>query len=1126
MPIRVALHHVTQYLYDRPIQLGAQTIRLRPAPHCRTPVLAYSLNVEPSKQFLNWQQDPFGNFAARLVFPDVTRELKVTVDLIAEMTVINPFDFFVEEYGTEFPFKYDPDLAKDLKPFLDPPADSPLLKAYIAGIDVRPRRTINFLVDLNQKLQKDIKYLIRMEPGVQTAEETLQRKSGSCRDSAWLLVQILRHFGLAARFVSGYLIQLTPDVKSLDGPSGTEVDFTDLHAWTEVFLPGAGWVGLDPTSGLFTGEGHLPLAATPAPQTAAPISGLLEPCETKFDFKMTVTRVHEDPRVTKPYTDAQWEAVDRAGQHVDEILKRDDVRLTMGGEPTFVSIDNVDSPEWNIEAVGPTKAAYSANLIRRLHQRYAPKGFLHYGQGKWYPGESLPRWAFTCLWRTDGEPLWQDPKWLALAGDTLVQRREPSAADTELAAAFSVALARTLEVESKWIRPAYEDPWHAMHVERRLPVDVDPLNSKLEDHEERRRLARLVEQGLTRPVGYVLPLTRAWWQARPNWTSGPWPMRAPRLMLIPGDSPIGLRLPLDSLPGSGAWSQPSTWPRDMMSDWPQLPQYEELRKRIESGRGTQQAFEIRGVMRDRAELRQLLSRAIVEQQPPDLVSGPGAAVRTALCIEPRDGRLHVFMPPVSMLEDYVELLAFIEQTAVAIERPVVIEGYLPPHDPRLKSFKVTPDPGVIEVNVPPAKDWEEAKEITLGLYEDAYWSRLRTEKFQVDGKHSGTGGGNHVVLGGPTTADSPFLRRPDLLRSFISYWNNHPSLSYLFSSMFIGPTSQAPRVDEARRDSIYEMELAFEQVPDRGYFPPWLVDRVFRHLLTDLTGNTHRAEFCIDKLFSPDSSTGRLGLVELRAFEMPPHPRMSLVQQLLVRALTAWFWKQPYQGRLIRWGTALHDRWMMPHYLWLDMAEVVRDLRRAEFPIEFDWFLPHWEFRCPFVGEIARDGLRLEVRQALEPWYVLGEEPAGGGTTRFVDSSCERLQLKIFGRADERVAVACNGRKIPLQPTGVPGEYVGAVRFRSWQPASCLHPTIRAHTPLVFDLVDVAAGRSIAGCKYHIEHPGGINPNVFPVNALEAECRRAARFLPFGHTGGSVALRDEPPPTDFPCTLDLRGRGW
>jgi len=1086
MAIRVALHHRTIYDYDRLAELSPQIVRLRPAPHCRTPILSYSLKVEPPDHFINWQQDPHGNFIARLVFSGHTRRLSFEVSLVAEMTVINPFDFFLEPYAENYPFHYDSADERALKAFLEVSEMGPFQKRLLDSINRKETRTIDFLVGLNSRLQRQIRYMIRMEPGIQSPEQTLQLGSGSCRDSAWLLVQLLRRLGLAARFVSGYLIQLKPDVKALDGPPGHEQDFTDLHAWTEVYLPGAGWIGLDPTSGLFAGEGHIPLAATPDPYTAAPVSGLVSECEVEFIHEMTVTRIHEDPRVTKPYSDKQWEDISALGFRVDAELLSGDVRLTMGGEPTFVSVDDMDGEEWNTAAHGPTKLKLSAELLGRLREKFGPGGFLHYGQGKWYPGESLPRWAFTCYWRTDGLPLWHDPQWSA----------DPSrdyGYGAKEAKCFAEELSRRLSISPEYVVTAYEDPLAYILKERDLPVNVDPLNNNLDDPEERDRLRRVYERGLGQPVGFVLPLQRGYGKNGPEWQTGLWMLRARHLFLMPGDSPVGLRLPLQSLPWEPADRIQKLWVVDPMAPVGPLPVYAPKQRKLET--------------------------IAAPLSPPT-----GSVVRTALTVEPRDGRMCVFFPPVTATEDYLELLTAVEETAGELKIPVVVEGYPPPTDSRLRNIKVTPDPGVIEVNVQPAADWSELVENTTALYGLAHCSRLGTEKFMLDGRHTGTGGGNHIVVGGPTPADSPFLRRPDLLKSLIGYWLNHPSLSYLFSGVFIGPTSQAPRVDETRADAVYEMELAFRTLDKHpsAICPPWLVDRIFRNLLVDVTGNTHRTEICIDKLYSPDSSTGRLGLVELRAFEMPPHARMSLAQQLLVRAMIARFWRKSYDERPIRWGTRLHDMFLLPYFVQQDFDAVIRELQRDGYNFDLAWFDPHVEFRFPVYGRVCYEGIEVELRQAIEPWYVLGEEPGPGGTARYVDSSVERMQVRLTGLVNERYAVTCNGRRLPLQSTGVSGEFVCGVRYRAWQPPHCLHPTIPVHTPLVFDVVDIGNQRSIGGCTYHVAHPGGRHYDSFPVNSNEAEARRATRFFAFGHTAGKVIVPALEVNPEFPATLDLR----
>lgn len=1052
MSIRVALHHRTQYRYDRPVTLGPHLIFLRPTPNSKTPILSYELTVKPSEHLLKWQFDVHHNYLARVLFSGKTDELTIDVNLIAQLTPANPFDFLLEPEVASYPFAYAQTVARDLETYLVQETAGPRLKSFLASLPREHQSTVTFLVELARRIRDEVAYVERLEPGIQSSEETLASKKGSCRDSAWLLVQVLRHIGIASRFVSGYLIQLGSE------EGGSPHDSAELHAWAEAYLPGAGWIGLDTTSGLLTGEGHIPLMCTPDAAKAAPISGTAESSQVDFSYLMSVQRLDSKPNLVQPLTSEQWGRLQDVAHRVDDQLQKADVRLTMGGEPTFVGIDDPESPEWNLTAVGPHKLGRGFALIQRIRERIAPGGLLHYGQGKWYPGEPLPRWALSCYWRSDGVPIWES--------DELIARNDQdygfSAEDAER---FVQALARRLQVRVENILPAYNPG-----------------------------------SDFVAAAGYILPIRRRQPDGKLSWSSQLWFNPPDRLVLSPGDSPIGYRIPVELLP----WVAPD----HLVYELDAAPHEDRARLPAQPAR--------------RPEL--FAKEPPMDMLPPILEENEGAAVliRPALCVESRAGRIHVFLPFIANLADFLDLVTAIEDTCKYLQVPIWLEGYTPPPDPRMRSFSVTPDPGVLEVNLPSMREWDELVAIHTMLFEEARANRLAAEKFTWEGNRVATGGGNHITLGGATVADSPFLRRPDLLRSMIAFWQNHPSLSYLFSGMYVGPTSQSPRVDEARMDALYELEVAFQNLPVKDC-PAWVIDGLFRNLLVDVTGNAHRAEFCVDKLYPPEGTGSRLGLLELRAFEMAPHVQMNLATLLLVRALVATLWKSPFTGSLVRWGTALHDRFLLPHFIRADFIEVLAVLRRAGYAFEDTWFAAQFAFRFPRIGAIVANGVELELCHALEPWNVLAEETTSGGTVRTVDSSLERVQVRLLGMADNaRYIVLCNGRRVPLKATGAAGELVGGVRFRARQLSAALHPTIPVHSPLVFDMVDQLTQESIARCAYHALSPAGRIYTRRPADIAEADQRRSERFTPGNPPPGRMNVPPEENSPLFPLTLDLR----
>ncbi|MDX2088117.1 MAG: transglutaminase family protein [Kofleriaceae bacterium] len=1080
--MRVLIQHRSRYLYPRPALLGPHLIRLRPADHARAKIERYSLTITPEHR-LHWQRDPHGNHVARVTFKAGQRveALELVVELAVDVRPINPFDFFIDERARRVPFRYPDGLDAELAPYLE--TADPAYRMGRKAIELLEEvpatgDTLDMLIKLNALVRQRVAYVIRDEAGVWTPEETLVNGRGSCRDSAVLLVALMRARGIAARFASGYLVQLTDEGMIPDEPKGVDRDVVDLHAWAEAYVPGAGWIGFDGTSGLLCGEGHIALASTASPSAAAPIDGTAELGASAVSFSTSIMRLGHETRPTAPYTEDVWQQLLAGGDRADEVLRGAGLEVWIGGEPTFTARPDVagahDAPEWQGAALGADKWRRGRALANTLRDRLAPGGVVLHRMGKHYPGESRPRWALDVIGQKSGVAMWPTRSLL-------------DAGSIDAARAFGTALARALHIAPE-LHPAFEDPWEVLRAEAQLPPALDPRSAGLDDPEERRRLATVLDRGAGRPVGYVLPLARG---DRGGWLTDRWKFRREHLFLVPGDSPIGLRLPLASL---GAGYVPPVW-----AEAPVFPDP----RRDDEGEDAQTSRTTRSA-----------PVAVV----PTIEASHG--LRTALSIEPRDGQLWAFLPPLPRFNDFVMLVEALDAARVETGFDVHLEGYPPPPAPERTRFAVTPDPGVIEVNLAPQDNCRAAAELHHTVFDAALANGLTAERYLLDGRAAGSGGGNHITIGGPTAERSPWLVRPSLLASLITFAQHHPALSYAMTGMFVGPTSQAPRVDEARHDALYELELALPRLHQDP--PPWQVDGLLRHLLVDVAGSTHRAEISIDKLVDPQTPFGRQGLVELRAFEMPPHPRMLAAQAILVRSLLAAFAVAPYQHALVRWGGELHDRFLLPYWLWRDLEDVLAHLAGHGVNLPADAFRPFVDLRCPLVGTLDVGGGVVEIRNAIEPWHVLGEEVTQTGTSRYVDSSMERLELRTLGLDPERYVVAVNGVVAPLRTAAGRDVRVGGVRFRAWCPPHALQPHLGIHHPVRIDVVDTWAKRGVVRGAYHVWHPEGRAFDAAPLTRVEAAARRAQRFVVEGAAPWPLHARTIAPHPDQPYTLDLR----
>lgn len=1051
MAKKIAISHKTDYIYDKPVQLGPQLIRLKPSTQAKAAIQHYQLTIEPRNHTLQWQTDPFGNAVARVSFPEKVQQFSVGIDCIANVDCVNPLAFLVDEELAHYPFTYSAELQESLQPYLQLTETTAVLHAFMANAMPSDQQyIIDCLSQIASHCQQNIDYEIRLQAGVQSISETLQRQKGSCRDMAWLLCQCLRSINLASRFCSGYLLDL--DAKD---------DTLALHAWAEVYLPGAGWVGLDATSGLFTAEMHIPLCAAPSPQAAAPVTGTVEPCQSRLQTHMHAAAI-------APKAIAQdWQAIDACGQTIDAALRQGNCPLTMGGEPTFVANDDREALEWQTGALGPDKRQRAIQLAALIRQQQSQQGVSQMAVGKHYPGEPTPRWALTNVWRCDQQPVWQQAQWL----------RQHSKVKVDLAKAksFLQNLCQYLGLPDSTVLTGCED-------------------QEYYDWQQKRHLSAPSDHPPTQqPTGYILPLHYS--LKAQTWVTSDWQQPDKQLFLIPVEGEMGLRIPFASLP----WQETEA---------------DECYQAINQ-------FQQQSSLPNRSDLCELVN---ARRQQPVATEADFKQICTALCIEVTDQSLQVFIPPLEHASHYLELMVALELTCQQCQTPIQLTGYAPPRDRRLRVLALTPDPGVLEVNIPPAQSWSELVETYRLAYRQAELVDLCAYKYCRDGRQIGSGGGNHIIVGAATTESSPFLQRPDLVRSVVSFWQNHPSLSYLFSSIFVGPNSQAPRIDEARQDVLSELEIAFAQIPDHDQMPLWLVDRIFRNILVDVTGNTHRAEICADKLYHPDNESGRLGLLEFRGFEMPPKLEWCCLQALLVRACIATFWARPYHHKLIQWGTELHDKFMLPQFIWQDFCEVIDTLNLAGFPLQASWYQPLFDFRFPQYGQMQAGNVHVNLRMALEPWLVMGETSEGGSTSRPVDSSLERVQVKVRGLTNERYIITCNGRRLPLHATNEPGTFVAGVRFKACQLSQGLHASLPVHSPLTFAVIDTMYQQVVGQCVYDANDPEKRGYQYYPVTDAEAEQRRLARFKVIHKIENNdvAALPGEEWNTAFPYTLDLR----
>ncbi|GAA4454949.1 transglutaminase family protein [Novipirellula rosea] len=1118
MSMRVALSHHLSFVFHRQLNPTTLWLRLRPAPHTAAEIEAYSMKVHAEPVWLTWARDPFENHLGRLDLPEPFSRVGFDVEFIADLVPFNPFSFFVEPFANDYPFEYPEQLRKELIPYLHQEPCGDAFTGWLAGLDRTPRYLVEYLTLLNNEVHDRLKVYPSSGVKPNPLDTVIENGGGSPQDLAWVLTQSLRSLGLAARFTSGYLITLATDS---DGNVSDDdsADVARIHAWSEVFIPGAGWIGLDPSLGIFTAEHHVPLASAPDRFRTLPLVGIKEQWVESSRDEVKLRRLK--PRApSKLLSETHWRDIVATGRFVDETLSKQQLALCSSAEVNFIYDSSAPSSESAATTATstPIDREVAEQLLERLKAKWAAGGAVHIGQGEHYRGESSARWRMTCCYRTDGHPLWCNEERSASC------RHGAQDVTVKDAHQFACTLANGLAVNADFVIAAHEDRLYQLWSDS-SQLNMLPDSDELKDPLRRQRLAERLSAPQSAPTGYVLPLR--WDPIRNRWSSGKWEFRRAGLFLLPGDFAMGFRLPLGSL------SKLATEPDDIATEPSQFEEKALLPQ-----------------IYGEASARQTVISPL--QDAPEVVdSGKnGRAPRTALCVEARDNAIHVFLPPIHFVEHYVELIAVIQATAQQLQLPVVLEGYDPPQDQRLKRFVIEPDRNRVRLVLPAASSWQqqcelyetayaEAKAVGLvpesGLSEDnddvVHLAELDEEKVQRASSNTA------LTLGGPTPSSSPFLNHPQLLRSLISYWQNHPCLSYLFSGTQIGPSGNAPRPDEGRDDALYELGIALERFPVTDSPHLWLPDRLLRHLLADASGNMHRAEIRVDTLYAPERQSRRLGQILLQSFTMAPISTLASLQALLVRALIAHFKRRPYAEPLVRWESQLHDRFMLPQVLWDDFNSVIRDLNESGFPLQQEWFQSIFELNFPRLGRVQIGDITLELRRAHEPWPLLAEEVTGAGIARFIDVANERLQVRLSGVIPDRYVLACNRESVPLKRGSTEGEYVAGVRYKVTQPPSTLHPTIAPVTALVFDLIDTWTSKSIGGCTYYPAAPqtwtdeagatpekvelAGREPTVPPLPAAPAPIRVSGRFEGTGSGDNAIGTPTQRLDRRFPYLLDL-----